>query len=84
MELIDVGIDLAKGSDKTGCIMKYKGFVGIVQEDEEEGGFNGRIINTKDLVTFEADSVEDIEKEFKAAVDDYIKLNKGLKRDPGI
>jgi len=63
-------------------ILEYKSYIGRVEFSAEDKVFHGKIEFINDLVTFEATSVNELEKEFKAAVDDYIDTCKGLKIKP--
>ena len=53
-------------------MMNYKGYIAKVEYDDENRVFTGSVINTKTVITFYGSSVDEIEKEFKASVDDYI------------
>ena len=53
-------------------MMNYKGYIGNVEYDDEAKIFAGSVINTKTVITFQGTSIEEIEKEFKASVDDYL------------
>ena len=55
-------------------MLKYKGYIGHVQFDEEAEIFHGEVINTRDVITFQGDSVKTIKKEFKASIDDYLEF----------
>lgn len=52
--------------------MEYKGYIAKVEFSIEDNCFHGKIVGIADLVTFEADSEDEIEKEFHAAVDSYL------------
>jgi len=52
--------------------MEYKGYIGTVQFDEEAEIFHGEVINLKDVITFQSDSVEGLKREFRESVDDYL------------
>lgn len=54
--------------------MEYLGYRAAVEFDGKI--FFGTIENISDLVTFESDTAEDLEREFHAAVDDYIEFCK--------
>ncbi len=51
---------------------EYKGYIGRVEFSVEDRVFHGKIEFINDRVTFEATTVEGLEKEFHATVDDYI------------
>ena len=53
-------------------MMNYKGYIAKVEYDDENRVFTGSVINTKTVITFYGSSVDEIEKEFKASVNDYI------------
>ena len=52
--------------------MTYKGYVGIVEYDEDEHIFTGSVVNTRDVITFQGDSVQTIETAFRESVEDYL------------
>lgn len=52
--------------------MEYKGFIGMVEYDSEAKIFHGDIINTRDVITFQGKSVEEIEMAFRDSIEDYI------------
>jgi predicted HicB family RNase H-like nuclease len=52
--------------------MEYKGYLGMVEYDDEAKIFHGDIINTRDVITFRGTTVNEIEQAFKASIDDYI------------
>ncbi|MBN2541926.1 type II toxin-antitoxin system HicB family antitoxin [bacterium] len=53
-------------------MIKYKRYIGHITYDEEAKIFHGEVINTRDVITFQGRTVEEIEKEFKNSIDDYI------------
>ena len=53
-------------------MMNYKGYIGKVEYDEDNRVFCGSVINTRAVITFTGTSVDEIEKEFRASVDDYL------------
>lgn len=59
-------------------IRDYKGFHGSFYKDPKTGICHGRIFGIRDLVTYQSDSEEEMQKEFEAAVDDYIETKKEL------
>jgi len=54
--------------------IEYKGYLGTVEFSSEDMVFHGKIHGINDLVTFEADTVENLVSSFHAAVDDYIAI----------
>lgn len=53
-------------------MMNYKGYIGTVEYDDENRVFTGSVINTRAVITFQGESVDEIEKEFRLSVDDYL------------
>ena len=53
-------------------MLNYKGYIGHVVYDDEAEIFHGDVINTRDVITFQGDSVSLIKKEFIRSVDDYL------------
>jgi predicted HicB family RNase H-like nuclease len=52
--------------------MKYKGYEAIVEYDDLDRLFVGRVINTLDIIAFDGSSVEELENSFQAAIDEYL------------
>ena len=53
-------------------MLNYKGYSGHIAFDGEEGLFHGEVLDTRDVITFQGRSVEEIEQAFRASVDDYL------------
>ena len=62
--------------------MTYKGYQGIVEYDEEAKVFTGEVINTRDVITFQGKSVQELERAFRESVDDYLKFCKSRNEEP--
>jgi predicted HicB family RNase H-like nuclease len=54
--------------------MKYKGYTGIVEFDEESGSLFGRVVGLRDFITFQGDSVTEVIQAFHDSVDVYLEL----------
>lgn len=52
--------------------MEYKGYTAHVIYDEEEQTLFGHVAGIRDVITFEAASMEQLEKEFHISVDVYL------------
>lgn len=52
--------------------LQYKGYTGIVQFDADDRIFYGRIIGIQDIVGFEGTGIDELEKDFRDSVDDYL------------
>jgi predicted HicB family RNase H-like nuclease len=53
-------------------MMKHKGYTGDAWIDHEAGVIRGRVIGTRDVITFQGKSVEEARAEFVTSVDDYL------------
>ncbi len=63
-------------------MMEYKGYIGVVEFDDEAGIFHGEVVNTRDVITFQGKSVAEIKKAFGESVDDYLELCKERGEEP--
>src|SRR5437867_5103400 len=52
--------------------MEHKGYIGKVEFDDEAGIFHGEVINTRDVITFQGESVAELKKAFRESVEDYL------------
>ena len=63
-------------------MMQYKGYVGFAEIDTDAGILFGRVINTRDTITFQAETVPDLERAFRDSVDDYLEFCAERGEDP--
>jgi predicted HicB family RNase H-like nuclease len=57
--------------------MKHKGYIGEVRYDDKDKIFWGKVVNiSKDGISFEGRTPEELESDFRGAVDDYITFKK--------
>jgi len=52
----------------------YKGYTATVEFDADEMVLHGRVDNLRDVVTFQAGSVDDLQSMFEEAIEDYLDL----------
>jgi len=62
--------------------MKYKGYHGQVNYDEEAKLFHGEVVGLRDVITFQGTSVDGLERAFKDSIDEYLDFCKELDRAP--
>ncbi|MEW6112068.1 MAG: type II toxin-antitoxin system HicB family antitoxin [Thermodesulfobacteriota bacterium] len=55
-------------------MLKYKGYTGHVEYDDEARVLHGEVLDLKDVVTFQGKSVEEIERAFRDSIDDYLEF----------
>lgn len=63
-------------------MMKYKGYIGHVEYDDQAKIFHGEVVGLRDIITFQGKSVEELEQAFKDSVDDYLAWCKGRGEKP--
>ena len=52
--------------------MQYKGFAAEIEYDDSVERFHGRVLDIRDVVSFEGTSIEELKEAFHASVDDYL------------
>ena len=55
-------------------MIEYKGYIGKVEVDEEADILHGEVINIRDVITFEGQTVKEISQAFKDSIDDYLEF----------
>lgn len=63
-------------------MMEYKGYIGKVEFDDAAEIFHGEVINTRDVITFQGTTVEEIKQAFRDSVDDYLDFCAQLSQEP--
>jgi predicted HicB family RNase H-like nuclease len=53
-------------------MMEYKGYIAQVEVDDEAGVLHGEVINTRDVITFEGTSIEELRQALADSVEDYL------------
>lgn len=62
--------------------LKHKGYLGSADVSFEDNCLFGKLLFVNDLVTFEAQTPEELEVEFQRAVDDYLETCSTLGKSP--
>ncbi len=52
--------------------MEYKGYIGQVEFDDAADLFHGEVINLRDVVTFQGQTVYELRQAFRESIDDYL------------
>lgn len=55
-------------------MLDYKGYTGHAEFDDQAGIFHGEVLDTRDVITFQGRSVEELETAFRDSVDDYLEF----------
>ncbi len=63
-------------------MMEYKGYMGKVEFDDEAGLIHGEVINTRDIITFQGNSVAELKQAFHESIDDYLEFCKKRNETP--
>lgn len=57
-------------------MLEYKGYIGQAEYDAEAHVFHGEVLNTRDVITFQGDSVRNFERAFRESIDDYLEFSR--------
>ena len=63
-------------------MMEYKGYIGSVEFDDDADILHGEVINTRDVITFQGTTVDEIRQAFHDSVEDYLAFCKQLGQEP--
>ena len=55
-------------------MIEYLGYIGSVVFDNEAGILHGTVVNTRDVITFQGESVDEVRQAFHDSVDDYLEF----------
>ena len=55
-------------------MMKYKGYSGVIEIDEDSGVLFGDVIGLRDVITFQGETVPQARQAFQDSVDDYLEF----------
>jgi predicted HicB family RNase H-like nuclease len=53
-------------------MLEYKGYLGKVEFDDDANIFHGEVINLRDVITFQGESLQEIRWAFQDSVDEYL------------
>lgn len=63
-------------------LLKYKNYMGSIEYSLEDRCLCGKILFIDDLVTYEGNTIDELEESFKYMVDDYLKTCKEIGKEP--
>ena len=63
-------------------MMEYKGYFAKVEFDDEANIFHGEVINLRDVITFEGETVDELRNAFIESVEDYLAFCAERKEEP--
>jgi predicted HicB family RNase H-like nuclease len=62
--------------------MKYKGYTAQIEIDEIAGILFGKVLDIRDTITFQGNTVKELEREFHNSVEDYLSWCEELGEQP--
>jgi len=62
--------------------MNYKGYEAVIELDENAGIFHGEVINTRDVITFQGKSVEELKQALEDSLEDYLAFCASRNEEP--
>ena len=65
------------------AILTYKGYIGKVELDEEANELFGRVINSRDVITFVGRTVQDAKRALRVSVDAHLEFCADRGIEPG-
>ncbi|MBL7934482.1 MAG: type II toxin-antitoxin system HicB family antitoxin [Bacteroidia bacterium] len=60
----------------------YKGYTAVIDFNQDDQVFHGKILGLSDLVSFEGTNVLELDSAFREAVDDYLETCKEIGKNP--
>lgn len=63
-------------------MLEYKGYNGSVLYSAEDRVLHGRVVGIRDGITYEGSDVDSLERNFKKAVDEYLRFCKEERKNP--
>ena len=63
-------------------MLEYQGYTGHVEFDDKAGLFHGEVLETRDVITFQGTSVEELADAFRDSVDDYLEFCRQRNEEP--
>ena len=54
--------------------MEYNGYRAVVTFDDDIGILHGEVVDTRDVITFQGRSVDELKQAFRDSVDEYLKI----------
>lgn len=55
-------------------LLEYKGYFGTVEYSSSDKVLYGKVIGVNGLISYEGNSVDELQADFEAAIDDYLEM----------
>lgn len=62
--------------------LEYNGYRGSVEFSQEDRVLHGRLLGIEDVISFEGGNVDELERAFREAVDDYLRFCEEIGKKP--
>jgi len=62
--------------------LRYKGYLGTIEPELESHMLFGKLAFIRDLITYQADNLKELEQEFRRSVDEYLLSCEEIGREP--
>jgi predicted HicB family RNase H-like nuclease len=62
--------------------MRHDGYIATIELDEDAGFFHGEVVNTRDVLTFQGRTLDELRTAFAETVADYIEWCKERGKEP--
>lgn len=62
--------------------VKYKKYIATIEFDQDAGIFHGEVVNLNDVVTFQGQSVSELQKAFRESIEDYLNACREFDKEP--
>ena len=63
-------------------MLNYKGYIGHITFDDDADIFHGEVINTRDVITFQGETITELKQGLEDSVDTYLSYCKKKNREP--
>ena len=63
-------------------MLNYKSYTGSIEISVEDGVLHGSVLDIKDVITFEGETIEEVKQAFQDSVDDYLEFCQETGQDP--
>ena len=63
-------------------MLRHKGYTGHAEFDADAELFHGEVLDTRDVITFQGTSVEELTSAFRESVDDYLEFCRDRNEEP--
>ncbi|MCM1266692.1 MAG: type II toxin-antitoxin system HicB family antitoxin [Bacteroidales bacterium] len=74
--------EIKKGWFAMSSLLSYKNYNGTVEYSKEDNCLYGKVVGIKSLLSYEGDSVRELEQDFRNVIDEYLSDCEGRNVEP--